>query len=341
MECPPDPKKKDCEEKEEVKAEAPDCDIPLCDVGYSGTVMVPFTNCEQYVSCSSGVPGTPQSCSPGQRYSPQIMACNVESLVVCPPDPTCPPTDEPTLSPTISKEPISLAPTVGIFDEPDTADASTGNDEAANVTAAAANPESFITPDLLQGVYVMDAHLDANKILLTRELFNGGKPVSPTASTFDYNSFKESLHTMITTQVDGKSFYIGSSDQTNGRVYGLVNIAAFLSQSVVDSIQHGSCDEVNTDVVNGILPISNACGQNGMDYQDPSTLCSPSDEEYACHVEWEMRRQAEVVRASPPPFYCGPADDYGGFTGYWDYVSESEVKDSPTANGQGKTDVQG
>jgi hypothetical protein len=187
----------------------------------------------------------------------------------------------------------------------------------------------------------MDAHLDANKILITRELFNGGRPLSSTASTFDYNSFKTSLHTMITTPIDNKSFYIGSSDQTNGRVYGLVNIAAFLSQAVVDSIQHGSCDEVNTDEIEGILPISNACGQNGMDYQDPLTLCLASEEEYACNVEGEMRATGEVVGDSPPPFSCGPANDYGGFTGYWDYASENEIKEEPTANALGKTDVQG
>jgi hypothetical protein len=211
----------------------------------------------------------------------------------------------------------------------------------ASAPGGASDAASFITSDIMEGVYVMDAHLDANKILITRELFNGGRPLSSTASTFDYNSFKESLHTMITTPIDNKSFYIGSSDQTNGRVYGLVNIAAFLSQAVIDSIQYGSCDEVNIDLINGILPISNACGQNGMDYQKESTLCLASEEKYACKVEWEMRSQGDRVGSSPPPLYCGPANDYGGFTGYWDYASETEVKDEPTANGMGKTDVQG
>jgi hypothetical protein len=340
--CPPDPDGETCEpqgegasnvdgEGEAVKEGTPSCDIPLCDEGYSGTVVVPFTNCEQYVSCSNGVAGTPQTCSTGQMYSPQIYACNIASMVVCPPDPTCPPTAEPTSAPTITKEPKSPSPTEDIFDNP----------SAPIKNQTVIDPESFITPDLLEGIYVMDAHLDANKIMINRELFNGGRPLSSTASTFDYNSFKSSLHTMITTPIDNKSFYIGSSDHANGRVYGLVNIAAFLSQAVVDSIQHGSCDEVNTDLIEGILPISNACGQNSMDYQDRSTLCLASEEAYACNVELEMRATAEVVGASPPPFSCGPAKDYGGFTGYWDFVSETEIKDGPTANALGKTDVQG
>ena len=336
--CDPDPKNCDDEEDKKVQSSnKPSCIIPLCPEGYSGTVVVPSTNCGEYVSCSNGIPGTTQYCSPGQAFSPQIMACNILSLVNCPPDPTCPPTEEPTPSPTLSIAPSSAAPTVG---------SSTESPEVTTIEDAMSEenkeePTEFITSDLLEGMYVMDAHLDANKILINRELFNGGRPVTSTASTFDYNSFKSSLHTMITTPIDNKSFYIGSSDQKNGRVYGLVNIAAFLSQAVVDSIQHGSCDEVNTDVIDGLLPLSNACGQNGLDYQDPQTLCLASEEKYACDVEWEMSLQGELVTSNPPPFFCGPAKEYGGFTGYWDYVSGSENKDGPTANGVGKTDVQG
>jgi hypothetical protein len=126
--CPPDPDGETCApagegdsnvdaEGEAVKEGTPACDIPICEEGYSGTVVVPFTNCEQYMSCTNGVEDTPQSCSPGQMYSPQIQACNVESMVVCPPDPTCPPTQEPTAAPTIIPE--SHSPTEDIFDDDD------------------------------------------------------------------------------------------------------------------------------------------------------------------------------------------------------------------------------
>ena len=349
--CPPGPKGCDGNdtEDEEVEAEVGssskqekvECsDIPLCAPGQTGTVVVPYTDCGQYVSCSNGVPGTPNFCSPGQAYNPQIQACNILSQVVCPAPPSCPPSVSPTYTPTITKEPKSPQPTTtevmaGEPVAPSLPSQSTSSQSGGNETI------SIVTPDLLQGVYVIDAHLDANKIMITRELFNGGRPVTSTASTFDYNSFKNSLHTMITTPIDNKSFYIGSGQQTNGRVYGLVNIAVFLSQSVVDSIQHGSCDEINKEVVNGVLPLSNACGQNGFDYQEPSTLCLPDEEKYACNIEWEMRAQAETVGKNPPPFFCSPAKETDGFTGYWDYVLETENRDSPTANTNGKTDVQG
>lgn len=316
------------------------CDLPLCTPNQSGRVIVPFTFCNQYVECSMGVPGTIQFCPEGQMYSTQIQACNVVSQVTCPPDPSCPPVVSPTTSPTLPVESDETpdetsvstpVPTVAPTDKPvASADSSSGNESV-----------SFVTPDLLEGIYVIDAHLDANKVMITRELFNGGRPLYPSSPAFNYNSFKSSLHTMITTPIDNKSFFIGSSDLANGRVYGLVNIAAFLSQSLIDSIQYGSCDEVNSDIIQGVLPISNACGQNGMDYQDKSTLCLASEEKYACSVEWDMRVQGQNLGSSPPPFYCGPANEYGGFTGYWDYVSGTEIKDGPTENANGKTDVQG
>jgi len=43
--------------------------------------------------------------------------------------------------------------------------------------------------------------------------------------------------------VAGKKFYIGDDDVENGHVYGLVNIAAFLAQSMKETIQYDACDE--------------------------------------------------------------------------------------------------
>ena len=63
------------------------------------------------------------------------------------------------------------------------------------------------------------------------------------SSVYRYDDFKESLHVMATEGVAGKKFYIGESDVTNGHVYGLVNIAAFLAQSMKETIQYDACDE--------------------------------------------------------------------------------------------------
>lgn len=58
------------------------------------------------------------------------------------------------------------------------------------------------------------------------------------SSVYRYADFKESLYVMATEGVAGKKFYIGESDVENGHVFGLVNIAAFLAQSMKETIQY-------------------------------------------------------------------------------------------------------
>eukprot|EP01082_Thalassiosira_pseudonana_P013894 g12300.t1 g12300 contig6:1653903-1654667(+) len=91
--CPPDPVCEDekIDEKEEEDGDDAEeeikCEIDICASGQSGNVVVPFSDCSQYVQCSMGVPGTIQNCPEGQMYSERIMACNIISQVTCPPDP--------------------------------------------------------------------------------------------------------------------------------------------------------------------------------------------------------------------------------------------------------------
>ena len=73
----------------------------------------------------------------------------------------------------------------------------------------------------------------------------------------------ESLYVMAAEGVAGKKFYIGDDDVENGHVYGLVNIAAFLAQSMKETIQYDACDENSWDLVGGKYALSNACGQLG------------------------------------------------------------------------------
>jgi hypothetical protein len=284
-------------------------------------------------------------------------------------EPTPTPTPPPTPKPSILILPPSIAPT----DEPEVFTPSTR---------------------MLEGMLVLDAHITANKIVLARELL-----LSPSLNTFNSNAFtfmgfKESLQQMIMTpiMVDGvdpktmehitipKLFYIGDTTTTddnpnvkesnNERVYGLINVALFLSCSYSDSLSNGSCDEINSDVVDGFLPMSNACGQKGMSYQgsiassdttaprnlqsNPSPLfCNPGDQKYACVVDMQMRAEARSPEtiptrniddgdSSPPgPFYCGPKADYNGFTGHWDFEQNKEIFQSAKQNRLGRTDVEG
>lgn len=151
---------------------------------------------------------------------------------------------------------------------------------------------------------------------------------------------------MILTGAANRTFYIGHPGLENGSAYGLVNVAAFLAMSAEDSISHGSCDEVNHDVIGGELPVSNACGQGGRNYGEMT--CPAGEEMYQCDVDPTMRAAANDVDGarddgSPPPdpFYCGPTTDYEGYTGQYDYVSETETPHPPVENGHGKKDVEG
>ena len=83
------------------------------------------------------------------------------------------------------------------------------------------------------------------------------------STVYKYTDFRDSLQVMATDGVANKKFYIGDENVTNGHVYGLVNIAAFLAQSMKETIQYDACDENSWDLVGGKYPLSNACGQLG------------------------------------------------------------------------------
>mmetsp|Transcript_763 Transcript_763/g.1605 ORF Transcript_763/g.1605 Transcript_763/m.1605 type:complete len:666 (+) Transcript_763:172-2169(+) len=352
---------------EQQQEELRNCELPLCGPGESTTKVVPFTNCKEYVSCSNGVAGVVQNCGMGMAYSTRIRACNIVSQVTCSQDPECPPTRSPsnsrprTRKPTTDYPTVTASPTFSTMGNYD----SVGSFDGANGGAGAGrgdpnepdNVSARPNPAVLEGMYVMDAHMAANKIVLTRELLTSpgrGPPSSSSAAMndFSYMGLRSSLQTMITVGAANRTFYIGTPSAENGRAYGLVNIAAFLAMSVEDSISHGSCDEVNHDLMGGTLPISNACGQDGWSYQDMT--CAKGEERYQCQVDPTMRATANDVDVSlrrnsggtddgraPKPFYCGPLTDYDGYTGHWDYVSGAESFHPPVENGSGKTDVEG
>ena len=56
------------------------------------------------------------------------------------------------------------------------------------------------------------------------------------SSVYRYDDFRAGLEVMASDGVAGKKYYIGE-DVENGYIYGLVNIAAFLAQSMKETIQ--------------------------------------------------------------------------------------------------------
>lgn len=112
------------------------------------------------------------------------------------------------------------------------------------------------------------------------------------------------LEVMANTGVNGAKVWLG--DGPNAFTYGLVNIAAFLAQSMKETIKYNVCDENNWDSTSGYAA-SNACGQLGQSYQDYH--CPAGQEHMECEVDPDM-----VIRATtsatwygaPPPLFCAP-----------------------------------
>lgn len=185
------------------------------------------------------------------------------------------------------------------------------------------------------------------------------------STVYRYKDFRESLDIMATEGVAGKTFYVGEESDVgdNGHVYGLINIAAFLAQSMKETIQYDACDENSWDMIGGKYPLSNACGQLGQSYQDYH--CSPEEAHMECKVDPNMSIKGVTNSkwyGAPGPMFCGPKTDEQPFTGYWDHTYECNKswatppetcsvyegqtagqydQSAPVANNAGRTDVEG
>ena len=62
------------------------------------------------------------------------------------------------------------------------------------------------------------------------------------SSLYRFKDLLAALRVMHQEGVAGKYFYMGD-DTNEGHIYGLVNIAAFLAQSMKETIKYNACDE--------------------------------------------------------------------------------------------------
>ena len=144
------------------------------------------------------------------------------------------------------------------------------------------------------------------------------------------------------------TFHVGeSSNGLLGINYGLVNMAAFLANAMAEGIKTDSCDEWNTDDIDGEnwkFPLSNACGQYGRLYQ--SETCR-QDVDSICPLDNEMNITATSSPLThgpsftgPPPFSCERAVDKNDHAGYYDSLTDTIVS-SAFANTVGRTNTAG
>jgi hypothetical protein len=155
------------------------------------------------------------------------------------------------------------------------------------------------------------------------------------SSVYKWADFLVALNAMHNVGVGPTKYWLidpTKDDATNAK-YAKVAIAAFLSQSMKETIQYDACDENNWSINTGDpvnYPISAACGQLQQDYasygQDPIT---GRDNPYSCPRNPKMEVTA-VTNAkwygAPGPLFAAPNKVLAkkgllvnGNVGYWDY----------------------
>jgi hypothetical protein len=87
--------------------------------------------------------------------------------------------------------------------------------------------------------------LQSKNSILTEKILMYDDPINgKIQSVYTFDGLISGLNIMGSKGVNGKTFYLGNDDKPNGSLYGLANIAAFLAQSMKETIKYNACDEV-------------------------------------------------------------------------------------------------
>jgi hypothetical protein len=146
------------------------------------------------------------------------------------------------------------------------------------------------------------------------------------STIYKWQDFLQALVTMHKSGVGEFKFWLGDPNAAPDvrTKQALVNVAAFIAQSMKETIQYDACDENNWDTTNG-YKMSNACGQLGQKYEDyDCDMACPKDPSMTItavtHAKWY---------GAPGPLFCAPKQvliDAGvskdGSTGRWDYAAD-------------------
>eukprot|EP00804_Cyclotella_cryptica_P023830 CCRYP_019479-RC/>CCRYP_019479-RC protein AED:0.04 eAED:0.04 QI:278/1/1/1/1/0.85/7/1325/805 len=172
--------------------------------------------------------------------------------------------------------------------------------------------------------------LEDNKVSIQKNILVSQAPdfTWEYSTLYTYEDFIVALGVMTEHTLSTSPFFLGGfGTQSNQEavLYGLVNVAAFLSQSMAESIKYDTCDEANWDFINNYYPLSNACGQGGQSYQD--LHCKDDERHMECPVRKDMMLTATThakwlggADGAPGPLYCAPKTSDQPYTGVWDHL---------------------
>jgi len=275
-----------------------------------------------------------------------------ESFINCPTDPKCPstrspaeslvvlpPSSSPEESPTLSPE---HNPTLSTEKNPTTL--------IQIPFSPGITPAPYSYPPIRQPISTAPTIGTAiGHIQSKRDLIESNVLISYDASGMAYpstqytmNGLMQSLKVMAGGFGADFKFMLWEGDAEK-YIHGLVNLAAFLANAMVESIEYDSCDELNWQNIDGKHAISNSCGQEGRSYQDENCPWG-STEFLSCDVDDNM--QVTAVRSgnqllAPPPLKCKAGSGEDVFTGYWDEISGRLITDAPFPNVAERTDIEG
>ncbi|GGD76146.1 chitinase N-terminal domain-containing protein [Lacimicrobium alkaliphilum] len=205
----------------------------------------------------------------------------------------------------------------------------------------------------LTSIEALNAELESIETLVNNEVFLYQTPSNSwiPSTVYKWGDFLQALNAMHNQGVGDVKFWLidENTDEATNILYAKVAIAAFLAQSMKETIQYNACDENNWSINTGDpvnYPLSSSCGQLQQNYSDygvnPAT---GNDYPYSCPVNMKMEMTANTHAkwyGAPAPLFVAPdavLEELGllvnGNVGKWNYSSDcSNQTGTPDLNKQ-------
>eukprot|EP00928_Gymnodinium_smaydae_P046612 TRINITY_DN3105_c0_g3_i1.p1 TRINITY_DN3105_c0_g3~~TRINITY_DN3105_c0_g3_i1.p1 ORF type:complete len:1251 (-),score=136.36 TRINITY_DN3105_c0_g3_i1:411-4163(-) len=308
----------------------------------------PSSGCSSCASCEA-VPGNAQSatdghCSPCANDGQAWWPCNVEGLCRCSDGGPTTSLEPPSASPTAAPRP----PTASTSDPTSLPTASTASDaptmspsQVSGTSSPTAQPVATPTPttaspppppppptsddDLVQKALRALSNADSSGVFM----YDTGSGWLE-SDIYTWPDMIDAVRLMATTGVGKAKLWLGEG---SNHIYGLVNVAAFLAQSMQETIQYNACDENNwsdkavvAEAGGSTYSSTAACGQLHQSYQDYT--CSREEDDIAggqmaCDVDPNMEARAYTQAGwygAPAKLFCAPRSKVPKAP-RWDYSS--------------------
>ena len=298
-------------------------------VHFSIIIVIPSTDCKYYHECWYGQVRSRKGCGAPLVFNTETDYCDFATNVDCFNDEVeCPDT-------------VTKAPSVTPLPAP----RPTPNPTYGQETTVELPVEEIIisVPGLIP---IVIPYIEAKKDLIEKLIlisYNGATGLQFQSTQYTYNGLLKSLQIMGVDGFGADFKFNLWEGNTEKWVNGLVNLAAFLANAMVESIEDDTCDELNWQKFEGKHAISNSCGQEGRSYEDDNCVLGTT-EFMSCDVDPNMYVTAVTSGSqlrAPPPLKCKPGNGEDNHAGYWDFSSGRQVTNAPWANVAGRTDIEG